>query len=374
MTGTLGGVRDLYAGRLMPTDQILTCQNTHRLFPTRPVRKGGASKPFRAAPEGLADIDIASAGQRFDLVDYMARNRVVGLLVLRHRQVLLERYEYGVGPGTRWMSMSMAKSVATTLVGAAVHDGFIGSVDDPLVDYLPGLAGTAYDGVSIRHLMCMTSGVGWDDTHTDPASDRRHMLELQIAQRPGTILDYMAARPRVAEPGAVWNYSTGDTHVVGALLKAATGKWLADYLSETLWSRFGAEADAAWWLESADGLEVAGAGLCATLRDYARFGLFMMDDGVIDGHRVLPDGWVAQATRPGLACEAGLNYGYMWWLVPDAAGSFADGAYSARGIFGQYIYINPARDVVVAVISARAKPRFSEVIPDNDFFNAVAAL
>ena len=372
MRGRLGSAGDVYAGRLMPTDQILTFQNTHLLFPTRTVRRGGPPKPFAVSQRPLADLEILSGGDRFDLVDYVARNRLVGLLILKDREVAFERYDYGVGPGARWMSMSMAKSFATTLVGAAIHDGAIGHVNDQLVDYLPDLKGTAYDGVSIRHLMQMTSGVQWDDTHTDPASNRRHMLELQLHQRGGEILDYVASQPRIAEPGAVWNYNTGDTHIIGALVHVATGKWLADYLSEKIWAPMGADADAAWWLEAPDGLEVAGAGLSATLRDYARFGLFMMDDGVIDGERVLPEGWVAEATQTGLAAEAGHDYGYMWWLVPDASGSFADGAFSARGIFGQYLYINPAKNLIVAVISARAKPRYSEVIPDNDFFNTVA--
>src|SRR5690606_31159036 len=124
-----------------------------------------------------------------------------------------------LSPDSRWISMSMAKSISTTLVGAAIQDKLIKSVDDPLTRYLPELAGGGYDGVSIRHLLQMTSGVRWDDTHTDPSSERRRMLELQIAQEPGAILKFVASRPRIAEPGTGWNYSTGETHVVGALLR-----------------------------------------------------------------------------------------------------------------------------------------------------------
>ena len=268
--------------------------------------------------------------------------------------------------------MSMAKSVSTTLVGAAIRDGHIKGVDEQLVDYLPELQGSAYDGVTIRNLMQMTSGVAWDDTHTDPASNRRHMLELQIAQQHASILRYMATLPRAAEPGRLWNYSTGETHVVGALLRAAVGKWLSDYLSEKIWSRVGMEQDALWWLEAPGGLEVAGSGICATLRDYGRFGLFMLDEGVIGSEAVLPPGWTREASEPRLIGEEPLAYGYMWWPVADAAGSFDDGAYSARGIFGQYIYINPARRIVLVVLSSRSKPKFAEAILDNDFFNSAA--
>jgi CubicO group peptidase (beta-lactamase class C family) len=256
-------------------------------------------------------------------------------------------------------------------VGAAIRDGFIAGVNAPLTDYLPELRSTAYDGTSIRELLQMTSGVRWDDTHTDPASDRRHMLELQIDQRPAAILRYVASRPRSAAPGTVWNYSTGETHVVGALLRAATGRWLSDYLSERIWVPFGMEADATWWLESPEGLEVAGAGISATLRDYARFGLFMQGGGVIDGRPVLPEGWATEATSPRPLNGSQLDYGYMWWPVPSREGSFADRAFSARGIFGQYLYVNPATEIVIAVVCARSKPKGAEVIVDNAFFNAV---
>jgi CubicO group peptidase (beta-lactamase class C family) len=217
--------------------------------------------------------------------------------------------------------------------------------------------------------------VRWDDTHTDAASERRRMLELQIAQQPGAIMKFLADQPRIAAPGTVWNYSTGETHVVGALVRAAVGGWCADYLSKKIWSRAGMQSDATWWLESPNGLEVAGSGINATLRDYARFGLFVANDGVIGTERVLPEGWIEEATAPREVGNSRIDYGYMWWPVPSPQGDYIDRAYTARGIFGQYIYINPREQVVAVVLSARAKPKGAEAIPDNDFFNsAVAAL
>jgi CubicO group peptidase (beta-lactamase class C family) len=197
------------------------------------------------------------------------------------------------------------------------------------------------------------------------------MLDMQIAQQPGAILRYVAGQPRIAEPGTAWNYSTGETHVVGALLHAALGGWVADYLSEKIWAPFGMEADARWWLESPQGLEVAGSGISATLRDYGRFGQFILNDGVAGSARVLPDGWIREATLPRQVGGKRVDYGYMWWSVPDRRGGFDDEAFSARGIFGQYIYINPKHQIVVAVLSARAKPKGAEAILDNDFFNSV---
>lgn len=365
-------VRRAYAGQLLPGQQLQLFRDPTWGFSTRTVACGERVLPLPRADRQLEDLTVRSRGIEYDLVDYVSRNRVAGLLILQRGRIALEHYEFGNNASTRWISMSMAKSISTTLVGVAIRDGYIGSVDEPLTRYLPQLAGGGYDGVSIRHLMQMTSGVSWDDTHTDPASERRQMLELQIQQRPGAILHYVSGMPRVALPGSVWNYSTGETHVVGALLRAATHKWIADYLSERIWSRLGMESPATWWLESPNGLEVAGSGLSATLRDYGRFGLFNLNDGVIDGERVLPEGWVREASAPRDVGGKQVEYGYMWWPVASADGSFDESAYTARGIFGQYIYINPRRQLVIVVLSARSKPKGSEVIPDNDFFNSVA--
>jgi hypothetical protein len=356
----------------MPGQQLKLFREADWGFATRVVRCGPHAHPLPRAHVDLSDLVVRTKDAEFDLYDYVSRNRVAGLLILQAGSIVLEHYEHGLGPDTRWISMSMAKSISTTLVGAAIQDGYIGGVDEPLTRYLPELAGGGYDGVSIRHLMQMTSGVRWDDTHTDANSERRRMLELQIAQEPGAIMRYVAGMQRVAAPGTVWNYSTGETHVVGALLKAATGRWVAEYLSEKIWSRFAMEADATWWLESPHGLEVAGSGVSATLRDYARFALFNLNGGVIGDTRVLPEGWIAEAGAPRDVAGRRVDYGYMWWPVPAPDGSYADGAFSARGIFGQYLYINPKRRLVIAVLSARSKPKGAEAILDNDFFNSVA--
>lgn len=360
----------IYAGKMMPGPQIGYFSDPDRVFATRIVRAGAPVRALSHAAKPLGDFPIHSRGVTCDLTDYISRNRVAGLLIMKSDEVVLEHYDLGIDATTRWLSMSVAKSVSTTLIGAAIHDGLIGSVDDPLVRYLPELTGSAYQEVTIKTLMQMTSGVRWDDTQVNPVSERRHMLQLQLDQKPGDIMRYMAGLSRSVAPGTAFNYSTGDTHIVGALLRAATGKWLADYLSEKIWSKLGMESDAAWWLESKSGLEVAGSGMFATLRDYARFGRFIMDDGVIDGTRVLPEGWVREAGSSRMIDGSRVNYGYMWWIVPATDGSLDDGAFSARGIFGQYIYINPKRKILIVVLSSRAKPTGNDVVIDNDFFNA----
>jgi CubicO group peptidase (beta-lactamase class C family) len=216
----------------------------------------------------------------------------------------------------------------------------------------------------------MTSGVKWDETYTDPRSDRRRMLEVQLDQHPGGVLALMARLPRAATPGSRWNYSTGETHVAGALLRAAVRKPLAKYLSDRIWARFGMESDATWWLESRDGLEVGGSGLSATLRDFGRFGLFLLEGGLAGGERILPDGWVEEAARPRLVGGKPVDYGYMLWPIPEQHGTIHEGAFEARGIFGQHLYVNPREKVVIVVWGALPKPTGMAPVRDVDFFAA----
>ena len=364
-------VQQAYAGKLLPADLVDLFKTQQWAFAHREIARGKSVYPLPHASAQIEDVCFASRGARYDLADYVSRNRVAGLLVLKDGHVVLEHYDLGFDAHSRWPSMSMAKSISTTLVGAAIRDGAIRSVDDPLTHYLPVLSRTQYADVTLRHLLQMATGLSWDETQVDAASHRRAMLELQIDQQPDRITSYLAGRNRVAASGEHWVYSTGEVHIVGALLRAATGKWASDYLSEKIWSPFGMEQSATWWLESPDGLEVAGTGIDATLRDYARFGLFFMNGGVAAGKPVLPEGWLKEATEPRSIGGRTVDYGYMWWPVPTADGSHAQGAFSARGIFGQYIYLNPTHRIIVCTLSARSKPRFAEAILDNDFFNGV---
>lgn len=368
----IGTVRQVYDGALFPDVRVNTFRNIDRLFPVRTVERGDRVHPIPGSEEPLREFEFESDGKRYDLYDYVTLNDITGILIVKDGEAVFELYQAGNTEETRWMSMSVVKSISASLVGAAIHDGHIGSIDDPVVDYLPQLTDSAYDGVTVRHLLQMSSGVAWNETYTDPDSDRRAMLEAQIAQKPGAILDLMASLPRAAEPGTAWNYSTGETHIVGALLRAATGMHVADYLSQKIWAKFGMESDATWWLESPGGLEVGGSGLSATLRDYARFGLFLLADGVVDGRRVLPDGFLSEATRRQRIGGELVEYGYMFWPVPDADGAYRQGAYAAIGIFGQYVYVNPAKSLVVAMWGAQSKPVDTWVVDDYAFLAALS--
>jgi CubicO group peptidase (beta-lactamase class C family) len=369
----IGTVEQIYDGALPPDLAVNTFRNIDRLFPTRTVKAGGSPSDLAKSEQELGKVVADVEGEKYDLYDYLALNQVTGLIVLKDGKVVYEIYQRGNGPQTRWMSMSVAKSISSTLVGAALKDGSIKSLDDNVVTYVPRLKDTAYDGVTVRHVLTMSSGVKWNEEYTDPASDRRALLKAQIAQKPGAAMDVMAALPRAAEPGSVNTYSTGETQVLGEIIRGAVQKPLADYLSEKIWIPYGMEADAKWWLDSPDGVEIGGSGLSATLRDFARFGQFFLDGGNAAGQSVLPDGWTTVAGTPKTLKDGKpLEYGYMWWTGWTGP-SIRDKAFSAVGIQGQYVYIDPTKKVVIAQTAAEPKPTGKEAIDPMVFFDAIVA-
>ena len=369
-TEPIGTVRQVYDGALPFDVAVRTFRNIDRLFPTRTVARSARPLALPLDPRPFPGIRIADRDSTYTLDQYLALNRVTGVLVLQDGRIRLERYLHGNTPATRWMSMSVAKSITSTLAGAAIHEGRL-SLADPVVKHVPVLAGSAYDGATVRDILMMASGARWNETYTDPRSDRRRLLEAQISQRPGSAMDVMRSLPRAAKPGTINNYNTGETQVAGEIVRAAVGKPLATYLRERVWSKVGMESDANWWLDSPDGVEIGGSGFSATLRDYARFGQFILDDGVANGERILPEGWVREATSAKtLEGGAPLPYGYLWWPGTSPAAQ-RDRAFEAVGIYGQHVYINPAARVVIVVWSAQAKPVGTEVVDDWAFFEAV---
>ncbi|MEP7067080.1 MAG: serine hydrolase [Gemmatimonadota bacterium] len=369
----IGTVREMYNGALTPEMAVNTFRNIDRLFPTRTVAHGARPRALPQSGTPLREVRFDDGIASYNLEQYLDLNRVSGILVLKDGRIALERYRYGNSEKTRWMSMSVAKSITSTLVGAALAQHRITSLSDPVTKYVTSLSGSAYDGVSVRDILMMSSGVRWNETYTDSTSDRRHLLEAQIAQKPGAAMRLMGSLPRAAQPGLVNNYSTGETQVAGEIVHSAVGRPLADYLSDRIWSRYAMESDARWWLDSPDGHEIGGSGFSATLRDYGRFGQFILEGGVAHGERILPGGWVQEASTPKVLRDGhALPYGYFWWPGTSASQQ-RDGAFEANGIFGQHIYINPAVHLVIVVWSAQTKPTGGAIIDDWKFFDAVAA-
>jgi CubicO group peptidase (beta-lactamase class C family) len=349
-----------------PENQAPTFRNQDQTRPVRPIRHGSKVRPLPPHARPLAGaLTYVDGGATRTVDDYMARRRTAGVLVLKRGEVALERYGMGNGPESRWTSFSTAKSMTSTLAGAALHDGSIRSLDDPVERYLASLKGSAYEGVAVRNVLRMCSGVAWKEEY-DPngASDVVRLGAAMAAGRPGAVVDLMRSLPRAAPQGTRFNYSTGETCLLGAIVAAAAERPLADYYAEKVWGPAGMEADGYWQLETPGGLELAGLGVSARLRDFGRFGQFVLEDGVaVGGRRVLPQGWRDLAGQPDAPATGfgrlqpgyPLGYGYQWWVLPREAGSAHDGAFTAQGIFGQFVYVNPREQVVAVVWSAWRK-------------------
>jgi hypothetical protein len=310
-------------------------------FPVSTATRGERVHAIQAgAPLKVAQV----GGQPFDLSAFMASEKTAGILVLQDGRVRLESYGLGYGPNGRWTSFSVAKSVTSTLVGAAVKDGAIKSLDDAVTRYIPGLRGSAYDQVSVRQLLTMTSGVKWNEDYTDPNSDVALLFSTPADPGLDSTVSYMRKLPRESAPGAKWVYKTGETNLIGVLVTSATGKSLSSYLSEKIWKPYGMEQDALWMIDER-GQEAGGCCLSMTLRDYGRVGEFLRTGGIGSAGAVLPKGWIAEATRQQAATDDRFGYGYQWWTEPG-------GVFNGLGIFGQRLHVDPARKLVVVVSSA----------------------
>ena len=321
-----------------PEQQLAGYRNMDHITPTRVIAAGGCPFPLPERPLDLSGVSYEVEGETFDLAGFRGHNRVVGLLVIKDGEIVFEEYDQGNTPQSRWMSFSIAKSVVSLLLGAAIREGHIESLDAPVTDYLPDLEDTSYEGVTLRNALQMASGVEWNEDYADPRSD--------VSTSRGTAAErirFLGAKPRVAPPGDRFNYNTGETHLVGGVVRAAVGGDLSTYLSQKIWKPFGMEADAYWQLVEPGGAEHGGCCISATLRDYGRIGLFALREGVLsDGTAVLPEGWMAESTTPS---KANQGYGYLWWLSDT-------GAYRALGIFGQAIFIDPEEKLVIVTHGA----------------------
>lgn len=325
--------------------------NRDLLFWTEPQRDAA----FRALDRlpVLAKVNVVPAGSNpsllpvgeplkldLDIDAYMAGQRSAALLVVHDGQLRLERYGLDFDSDGRWTSFSVAKSFTSTLVGAAIKDGFIQSLDDKVSTYIPELQGSAYDDVSVHQLLTMTSGVQWNEDYADPNSDVAKFNNHQPADGQEALVSYMRQLPRDAAPGTRWLYSTGETNLVGTLVQRATQKSLASYLSEKIWVPAGMEQQATWIL-SKTGKEIGGCCVQAAARDYARMGLFILNGGKVNGESIVPEGWwQAATTKQADIGQPGRGYGYQWW-------TYDDGSFAARGIFGQGIFIDPERQLVI---------------------------
>ena len=355
-TEDVGKVQDFLF--LPPTTMPTTYRHIADLFATRTVKRANAVYPLPRAKKALA-VSFQVKGKTLTIDAFMSRNNVTGLLLIKTGRIVLERYAAGNTEKTKWPSWSIAKSVTSTLVGAALKDGYIRSIDDPVTKYLPELKGSAYEGATIKNLLQMSSGIRFNEDYADRDSDFGRLMKC-YCDRAGAswVMNLVKAVSRREPPGRKFRYATLDTTVVGLMVMAASHKTLADYLSEKIWSRFGMEEDALWVLDSNGGQEFGGALIGATLRDNARFGEFILNGGKAGGKQVVPETWVDEATHPrpdtsqvnyGNLAPSGepIGYGYCWWLYPAQPSSpNGEEAFEAVGIFGQRLFINRKEKLV----------------------------
>ncbi|MBN8947638.1 serine hydrolase domain-containing protein [Rhodanobacter sp. UC4437_H4] len=314
----------------------------YELFPADRVAHGSH---VHALPEGEPLVPRWDAAG-VTLAGYMSEHHLAGVMVLQHGRIRIQRYAPGFGPAQRWTSFSVAKSVTSTLLGIALRRGDIHGMDDTLETYIPQLRGTAYAKVTVQQLLTMTSGVRWNEDYDDPRSDVAQMYRSACENGQPHVISYLAKLPRAWPAGTHWNYNTAETDLLGILVQRATGQSLAGYLSQTIWKPYGMASDAYWLKDECDGSDTGGSGLSATLADYARIGQFMLDGGRIDGQPVIADAWLHGAMRKQQeVASPGHGYGYLWWTD-------ADGSYAAIGIFGQMVYVDPARQLVIVQVGA----------------------
>jgi CubicO group peptidase (beta-lactamase class C family) len=356
LTPTMIGAR---AHMFEPGLNYLTFQHMDQMFATREVAAGSAVWALPSAPVSL-DGDYTIGGATMPLEAALEATATNALVVVKGGRIVYETYRNGSDAGTRFLTFSVAKSYVSTLIGLALADGAIGSLDDKITAYLPEMAGTGYDGPTIRDLLRMRSGVDWLEVYEFGSQTQLTQVhDNSIVAYRYRWCDYAAteSKPGPTPPDALFNYATLDTSVLGCVLEKAVGKTGAEYMSEKLWVPAGMESDAYWIMDGPEsvGREFFGAGLAATARDHARFGLMFLNGGLANGKQVVPADWVAAATVPDAGYEPiapgeTLGYQYQWWTFADSD------AYAALGLHHQFIYIDPASDMVIVKITHTAEP------------------
>jgi CubicO group peptidase (beta-lactamase class C family) len=319
-------------------ERDLAFRQMEKVSPTRVIAAAGAGVSRSRAIHRFAKG--AALKLPLDIDDYMKSQRAAGLIIIQNNKIRLEKYSLGYDVKGRWTSFSVAKSFTSTLAGAALRDGYIRSLNDKVTAYIPDLKGSAYDDVTVRQLLTMTSGVKWNEDYTNPNSDvalfGKHSAEPGV----DVTVSYMRRLPREAPAGSKWLYKTGETNLIGVLVSKATGKTLSAYLSEKVWKPYGMEQDAVWMLGNT-GHEISGCCISASLRDYARLGQFILEGGKIHGKSIFPADWLPQATTKQAETGApGRGYGFQWW-------TYDEGMFAAQGIFGQSVFVDPKRQLVI---------------------------
>jgi CubicO group peptidase (beta-lactamase class C family) len=371
-------------------ERVIGFRNTYRMYGGDVFRVGeGRTYPLPPARRPLPSISYRLKRRRYGLEDYLRRQSVTGLLVLKDGAVAYEFYGNGNTDKTLWTSRSVAKSVVSILIGIAIRDGAIKSVNDPIVDYLPELRDSAWRDVTLRQLLQHTSGVAWNENYADPSSDFARLTRCEAAREAYDCvfgLIRSVKRRSGVLPGERWSYNTGGAWLAGRVLERATGMPIAAYLQARIWSRFAMESDGVWEALLPGRVDMGGHGFNATLRDWGRFALFVSRGGELpSGERLLPPDWIRDSTNwtraegSVTASTPDGQYGYQWWFLDTASPTervteTAKQSFWAEGIYGQSIAIDPSRKLVLVQWSTWEKAEMPDAFYDEQavFFDAVS--
>ena len=341
------------------------------MFPISTLEKSDSPLVFKNAP--LVDLPATFAfnGNQIDVEKYLSRSDTSALLILQDGEITYENYWLTGRKDQPWLSMSVSKSFISALIGIAIDQGYIRSVEDDVTDYVSSLKQSSYDGVRIKDILQMSSGASWNENYSDPNADIFRSAEIMAIG--GSLDDLAASLKKDFLPGSFNRYNSTDTQVLGMLLRDATGMPVTEYMQKMLWDPIGAEYNGYWVLDS-ENMEMAYGGLNATARDYAKIGELYRLRGKLNGKQIVPSSWVedslltdAPHLMPGEnpLSDYPMGYGYQWW-IPDLSGDFL-----AIGVYNQFIYISPKNNLVVVKLSANSAYGTSEEVSTLSEFEAI---
>lgn len=322
-------------------------------LPTKILEKAEQSFVFPRVNNITLPVDFVHNGQSYNTLKYIDSSYTQGFLFIKNDTIQYENYWRGQKEDLQHISWSMSKSYISALFGIAIEEGFISSIDQTVDEYLPELKGSGYEGVKIKDVLQMSSGIKFDETYSDPDSDISRYWEGFIF---GKSQDKFAATLINERPPGTYNhYVSINTHVLGMIIVKATGRSLTDYLQEKIWDPIGAEFDA-YWIADGEGMEMALGGLNACLRDYAKIGRLYLNKGDWNGNQLVPEAWFEESIgilgehlspQSKNSAHAGIGYGYQWWIPEGEEGEFM-----AVGVFNQHIYVNPSTQTIIVKNSA----------------------
>lgn len=342
---------------LFEPDKIVhNFQHMDTLFMTRPIKARKNHAPFRQDSRPLPASFIYK-GETINIRKFLEDTWTTGIMVIKNDVVLFEEYYRGLTEKSRAISWSMGKSMVSAMVGIAVQEGHIKNLLTPVSDYVPLLRGSGYEGVSLKDVLQMSSGIRFNEDYADFFSDINRMGRTFALGTP--MDDFVTSLKSERKPGTYNHYVSMDTQVLGMVLRETTGQTLSHYLEEKIWQKAGMESDA-YWLVDSTGMEMAFGGLNIVLRDYARFGQLFLNNGVYDGQQIIPKKWIEDSVTPDaphlMPGENPLSswvmgYGYQWW-IPETSPKKIKNDYMAIGVYNQYIYVHPLSRTVVVKLSA----------------------